>query len=335
MDKWKRLGVGVCAVLLMVGGAAKAQSLGDILKQVVVDTAKETLSGPPGQTSASRALKTKPDYMRDSWNNAGYAPLTKNGYQLYRIGHGDISKFGLGVATRQTCDPEYLAHALTKIAYPDGKLDLCVAIEAQLQSRGREYDGAARGDFPGPAQVPAFREKAFSASRPLKLYFRPSVHSFVHLYRRPKGLLVDIAGMGGSNYLAGSLNGVQFALKGPQVVNTWMDYSVRSRPLPNQSAYGHIRFFLPATEKEMNQILGEGAMTDQRLAGLDNLYYTISKVRDAGRDPSGDRLFEVSLTIDRLELGMDRSFRAPGSLRPDDWDSKTKLVWTNGMPVRE
>lgn len=329
MDTKGRLRISVLALALIAVQSAHAQSLGDILKQVVVDSAKEVLSGQ-ATIPSTRGTKSKPDYMRDSWNNASYNPLERNGYTLARFGMSDLGKFGNGVNGRSTCDDRYLAHALTKQPYAEGHLDRCVAIETQLQQRGREYDGAARRDFPVPSAVPGFREKAFATGLPKKLFVRTSNTQFLHVTRRPKGLLVDVAGLGSSSFLAGYIEGVQYTLKGPQVVTSWLDYTFPREPQPNSSPYGLIRFFLPATPAEMDKLFGTGSMTDQRMSGLDTIYYQIHKVRDVGRTPVGDRLVEVTLTIDRLEIGMDKTLVDPKTYTP-----REKLVWTNGMSVKE
>jgi hypothetical protein len=315
---------------------ANGQSLREILKQVVVDTAKETLAGSTAQSTTTRALKAKPDYMRDSWNNAGFNPLTRNGYTMVRFGMSDPGKYGFGVGGRTTCDDRYLAHVLTKEPYQSDDMNRCVALEAQFQQRAVDYDGAVRSDFPKPERVPQFREQVFGTGLPKKLFVRTSINQFLHVYRRPKGLIVDIAGLGSSRFLAGYIDGVQYTLKGPQVVNSWLDYSFPTEPQPNESIYGHVRLFLPATKADMDKLFGVGSMTDQRMAGYDSVYYTIHKVRDVGRTIPGERLVEVTLTIDRVEIGMDKPYRAPSaSTRPEDWDPAAKIVWTSGMPVHE
>jgi hypothetical protein len=91
-----------------------------------------------------------------------------------------------------------------------------------------------------------------------------------------------------------------------------------------------VRFFLPATDAQMDKLFGVGSMSDQRVAGLDTLYYTIHSVRDIGRTPVRERLFEVTVSIDKFEIGMDARIEDAATYTP-----KEKLVWTAGGPLKE
>ena len=330
MNIKRTLGVGVLAGLLASSQLAGAQSLGDILKAAVRDSAKEVLAEQT-ERPRTRAAKSKPDYMRDSWNNTRYVPIERNGYTLLRVGMSDVGKFGGGVKGRDACDEQYLAMALTRTSLPKDGLDLCRQLEAQIQGRGREYDGAVRRDMPAPEQEAAFKQGQYS-KLPLELYFHPSVTTMAlaTVQRRPKGLFVDLGNVSGSNFLAGQMDGVRFTLKGREVVRAWTDYQSPSNPRRLTDDRGHVRFFLPATNADMDKLFGVGSLSDQRMSGLDTLYYTIHGVRDIGRTPVGERLFEVTVSIDRFEIGMDARLQDPTTYEP-----KEKLVWTAGGPLTE
>lgn len=323
----------ISALVVLLGApTASAQSLGDILRESVRETLQEHASGQSTRGAGSTSEHSqKPDYMRDSWNNQRYVPLVRNGYNLLRVGTSDLGKYGGAVGGRDACDEQFLASALTGVRLSADDLDLCRRLEEQIQGRGREYDKAVRRDMPAPDQVAALKTSTYG-KLPLKLYFHPSVTmmQLASVQRRPKGLYVDVGNTAGSTFLAGSMPGVSFTIKGREVVTSWTDYIFRNDPSPNSSHRGHVRFFLPATDAQMDKLFGVGSLSDQRVSGLDTLYYTVHKVRDIGRTITGERHFEVTVSIDRLEIGMDKTLVDPATYQP-----REMLVWTAGGPLKE
>jgi len=285
---------------------ASAQSLQSIVKGAV----RDTLTGTAGElvTGANIDPRDEDDPRKMYWDNTTFTPLTLDGYRLFRNGSSGESKYRGGVKGWHNCDGAVLVAMLTSVPLTTATQQKCTTQEQWLQQGSGKAGHAHPQGWPMWSNYVEQRERDF-AQLPLRLYYRFDFMSLKE--ERPDGLILHfgtpLALLGMHGY---ALDDTPFdiTLKGPDVVYEWDKWigASASSAVRQRQDNGHVRVMVNLDKAKRDAIL----RGDRNMA-WDTVFYTIQSVRQVASKRGNRPHYEVTLTIDKVILGMDRGHGAP------------------------
>lgn len=300
MKKWIMVGTMACFLAPM----AHAQSLKSILKGAV----RDTVTGKAGEVIAGADPLAEDDQQKEFWDDAKYTPLVLDGYHLFRIGNSGASKFRYGVAGRPTCDGTVLLASLTNTPLTADTKEKCRQQEHWLQQHSGEAGHELPPGWPLWSEVVNQRERDF-AQLPLHLYYRfPFMTS---KEERPDGIVLHFGNampLVGIGEFESNPSRFDITLKGPDVVYEWETWtcatcSTRSR---QRNDRGHVRVMATMNPEQRNTV-----MRGDRTMAWDTIFYTIQSVRQIAPIRGNRPHYEITLTVDKVVLGMDQGHNPP------------------------
>lgn len=300
MLKWL---VGIALACLIF--QAEAQSLKKIIKGVVDDAL--TTKVAEVATGANIDPREDDDQNKMYWDNPAFTPFTLDGYRLFRKGSSGHSKYSGGVIGWHNCDGSVLVGQLTKMPLTVEDKKKCTDQEYWLQQKAGEAGHEHPKGWPMWKDYVDQRSLDFS-SLPLRLYYRFDISSIKE--ERPDGIIFHFGSPNGLLGTPGFGDGTRYdiSIKGTDVVTEWDQWigSSQSSSVHKRLDAGHARVKVSLTKQQRDEIL-----RGKRNPAWDTVFYTIHSVRKVA-PIRGDRPhYEVSLTIDKVVLGMDEGFRTP------------------------
>ena len=316
LSGWKWQGSVVAASLLLMSPTSDAQR-SERLKRL----GAKVLAGQVVENLTTKAMGGNPDaasdYTKDHWNNATFNPPLLEGYHHFRLGNSDQGQYGSGAGGRYTCDPSYFLSAITKIPMTSKGIATCSAQEQFLQERALEYDGRLRADWPQPGQMIKKRLEQFS-HLPLKLYFRFNMPGLVHPEETPKGLVFLIGDVLGTQGLLGigspGSPEVDITLKGPDVKYEFDTYLTKNlEPGRITSSSGELRILTKFSDAQIDSIMSRPSFgPTARNKSWDTIFFTIHSIRPIPKRLSSYKPnYEIEITLDKMEFGVDPGHRPP------------------------
>lgn len=296
--------IGLAMACLLVP-VADAQSLQSIVKGLV----KDTLTGTAGEFVAGADIsETEEDQFKMYWDNPKYAPFILDGHHLFRTGNSGASKYRGGVRGWHNCDGAVLVSMLTKVPLSAGAKQKCTAQEHWIQQGSSKAGHEHPTGWPMWSEYVTKRERDFS-QLPLHLYYRFDFMSLKE--ERPDGLILHFGTpMALLGFPGFGIDSSQYdiTLKGPDVVYEWEKWigSSPSSATRQRQDRGHVRVLLNLSKQQRDAVL-----RGNRNMAWDTIFYTVQSVRKV-QPLRGDRpRFEVTLTVDKVVLGMDPGHNPP------------------------
>ena len=294
--------------LLVITPLVQAQSLPGVVKSVV----RDAVTGKTGEFLAGADIdpREEDDPYKRFWDNTRYAPFVLDGYRLFRsdAGHSGLSKYRFGVAGWHNCDGAILMANLTKQPLADATKEKCTVQEQWIQQ------GSGKAGHEHPQGWPMWKHYVDQRQQdfgqlPLRLYYRFDFMSVKE--ERPDGVILHFGtpmAMLGFPGFAQDSSSYDITLKGPDVVyewDTWVGVTPSSAVRQRQDR-GHVRVMVNLRKDQRDAV-----MRSDRTMAWDTVFYTIQSVRKIAPIQGNRPHYEVTLTVDKVVLGMDKGFNPP------------------------
>ena len=294
--------------LLAISPLLQAQSLQGIAKTVV----RDAITGKTGEFLAGANVdpREEDDPYKRFWDNTKYAPFVLDGYRLFRSGsaYSGLSKYRFGVAGWHNCDGAVLMANLTNQPLSVATKDKCTAQEQWIQQ------GAGKAGHEHPQGWPMWKDYVDQRQRdfsqlPLRLYYRFDFMSVKE--ERPDGVILHFGTsmkMLGFPGFAHDSSSYDITLKGPDVVDDWDQWigMSSSSAVRQRQDRGHVRVMVNLRKDQRDAV-----MRSDRTMAWDTVFYTIQSVRQIAPKLGNRPHYEVTLTVDKVVLGLDQGFNPP------------------------